>query len=87
MRSRGVGCRVVAKIRGDFVLNPLEFCIVSVEVIYRFRGIFFVVLSEGCFVPVEEALDAFVDFYLMMPTEGVELADINELAHCAVRFA
>ncbi len=44
-------------------------------------------LCERCFVPVEEALDAFVYLYLMVPAERVELADIDELAHCAVRLA
>ena len=30
-------------------------------------------LSNTLFIPIEEAPDAFVDFYLMMPPQGMEL--------------
>lgn len=45
---------------------------------------------ELCFqavlVPVEQLLDAVLDFDLVSPAEAVELGDINELAHRAIRF-
>ena len=45
------------------------------------------VLCQTFFVPVEEFLYSILDFDLMCPAEGVELADVDELAHRAVRLA
>ena len=38
-------------------------------------------------VPVEEALYAVLDLYLMLPAKAVELLYGGELAHCAVGLA
>ncbi len=36
-------------------------------------GLVFVLLSNTLLIPIEEAPDAFVDFYLMMPPQRMEL--------------
>ena len=35
-------------------------------------------------IPIEQALYTLFDFYFVCPTEGVELGDIDELAHSAI---
>ena len=45
------------------------------------------VLCQTFFVPVEEFLDSVFNLDFMCPAEGVELADVDELAHRAVRLA
>ena len=43
-------------------------------------------LFQTLAVPLEEPLDPVLDLNLVGPTEGVELAYVDELAHCAVRL-
>ena len=41
-------------------------------------------LFQTLAIPLEQPLNPVLDLDLVGPAEGVELADVNELAHCAV---
>lgn len=44
------------------------------------------IYADAFEVPFVQPVDALVDFYLVMPAEAVQLADVRELAEGAVRF-
>ena len=44
-------------------------------------------LRQTLFIPLIEFGNAFFDFHMVMPSETVQLAHVNELAHSAIGFA